>query len=67
MKEIFRNNNMVVIINPHTQEVFIKNLISTSGIELRIGVNGHSFSLTAYHCQFIPTSFNGLPGFIIKS
>ena len=71
MKSIFKNNTMEIILNESTNEVHIKALKTENAYglraSLRISVDSRGFDLTSEFTEYIPKSFNGLPGFRIKS
>ena len=71
MKSIFSNKEMEIILNESTNEVFIRALGTENsyGIRssLRIEVDTKGFDLTSEFSEYIPKSFNGLPGFRIES
>lgn len=69
MQKVFENDTISVVVNPGTNEVHItakQTTKSTSlGSSLRIGVDSKGFDLTTSFSEYIPKSFNGLPGFRI--
>lgn len=71
MKTVFRNNMVEVIVNESTNEVHIIALKTEehnfSKSSLRISVDPGGFDLTSNLTEYIPKSFNGLPGFRIKT
>jgi len=71
MKSIFKNDTLEIILNESTNEVHIKALKTKNAqglsASLRIGVDSKGFDLTSDSTEYIPKSFNGLPGFRIKA
>ena len=67
MRTVFKNDTMEIILNESTNEVHIRAL-KTSNVpsvrsSLRITVKADGFDFTGDFIQYVPTSFNGLPGF----
>lgn len=71
MKTIFKNNTMEIILNESTNEIHIRAIKTANeyglGSSLRIGVDSTGFDLTSDFTEYVPKSFNGLPGFRIKA
>jgi hypothetical protein len=71
MKTIFKNNTVEVILNESTNEIHIRALKTENHYGLRaslsISIDNEGFNLTSEFTEYIPKSFNGLPGFRIKS
>ena len=71
MKSIFKNDTLEIILNKSTNEVHIRALKTENAFglrsSLRIGVDSKGFDLTSKNTEYIPKSFNGLPGFRIKT
>lgn len=70
MESIFKNETMEIILNESTNEVHIRALKTANAYglraSLRIGVDSKGFDLTSDFTEYVPKSFNGLPGFRIK-
>ena len=71
METIFKNDTLEIILNESTNEVHIRALKTANDYglrsSLRIGVDSKGFDLTSEFTEYIPKSFNGLPGFRIKT
>ena len=63
MNKIYTSDNVEIRENP-SREIFIENKVT--GKTLRIYCTAIDIEIIATNSIFVPTHFNGEPGFIIK-
>lgn len=67
METLYEDNKLIVERNS-SNEIFItskKSYKNKDKVSIRVSEIGFALKLTAHGCNFHPTSFNGLSGFII--
>lgn len=66
MKTVFESDNTIVKING-SGEVFVYNKpIKGNHVQVRLTPSTNGVEITACGCNYIPKTFNGLPGFVIE-